>query len=353
MRRTFYASTLALFVAALASGAGAQTPRGANAGRAAQTPAQTRAQNPAQMAPAAAAPLPLPASDALLMVDLRKLFAEVIPRALVSDKARLAQFDADVEQFRARTGIDARSFDTLGVGARIVTLPSGAIKIDRVTAVARGTFRTEALVAAARASAKGGLAEQTHGGKTVYVSTVNDQLKLFGIARMRVRELAFAALDQNTLALGEPEDVRAAIDAQAGRNRADMSLLNFPREAGDFVAYAGNVPPGVLTGIESGLPNLDRALASIRGFYGTVGSTPAGLRLMTTLRAQTAADAKQLFETADALRRIAPGLVAAAGEKGRFARGLVDSLKITTKGSEVQLRLEVPQADIPTLLRSL
>jgi hypothetical protein len=329
MRRTFYASTLALVCAALASTAAS-----------------------AQTAPAAAS-LPLPASDAVLTLDVRALFAEVIPRALASDKARLAQVNADVDEFRARTGIDAREFDTLAVGARIVPLPSGATKIDRVTAVARGHFRAEALISAARAAAKGGLAEQTHGGKTVYVSTVNDQLKLFGLARMRVRELAFAVLDQNTLALGEPEDVRAAIDAQAGRGRADMRLLNFPKGAGDFMAFAGNVPAGALANPDTGLPNVDRAIASIRSFYGTVGSTAAGLQMMTALRAGTASDAKQLYDTADALRQIAPGFIAMAGAKWGFARGLVDSMKITTKGNEVQLRLEVPQADVSAVLKAL
>jgi hypothetical protein len=170
---------------------------------------------------------------------------------------------------------------------------------------------------------------------------------------MHVRELAFAVLDQNTLALGEPEDVRAAIDAQAGRGRADMSLLNFPRGAGDFMAFAGNVPAGALANPDTGLPNVDRAIASIRSFYGTVGSTPAGLQLMTTLRAGSAGDAKQLYDTVDALRQIAPGFISMAGAKWGFARGLVDSMKITTKGSEVQLRLEVPQADIATVLKAL
>jgi len=328
MRRTFYASTLALVFAAFAA-------------------ASARAQS-------AAAPLPLPASDAVLTLDVRALFAEVIPRSFASDQARLAQVNADVDEFKARTGIDAREFDTLAVGARLVALPSGATKIDRVTAVARGRFKPEALVAAARAAAKGGLAEQTHGGKKVYVAAVNDQLKLFGLARMRVRELAFAVLDQNTLALGEPEDVRAAIDAQAGRGRADMSLLNFPRGAGDFLAFAGNVPAGALAGVKTDIsPSVDRAIASVRGFYGTAGSTAAGMQLMTTLRAGTGADAKQLYDVVNALRQLAPGFISMAGAKWGFARGLVDGMKLTTKGNEVQLRLEVPQADIATVLRSL
>jgi hypothetical protein len=328
MRRTFYASTLALVFAALAA-------------------VSARAQT-------AATSLPLPTSDAVLTVDVRALFAEVIPRALASDKARLDRVNADVAEFKARTGIDPREFEALLVGARIVPLPSGAVKIDRVTALAVGKFRADAVVAAARAAAKGGLTEQTYGGKKVYVATVNDQLKLFGLARMRVKELAFAVLGANVLALGEPEDVRAAIDAQAGKGRADMSLLNFPKGANDFLAFAGNVPAGALAGVETGISaNVDRAIQSVRGFYGTAGSTAAGLQLMTTLRAGTAGDAKQLFVVVAALRQIAPGFISMAGAKWVFARGMVDSMKVTTKGNEVQLRLDIPQADIPTLLKAL
>jgi hypothetical protein len=223
-----------------------------------------------------------------------------------------------------------------------------------VTAVARGPVNAAALGAAIRASSKGSVAEQAYGGKTVYVTTVNDQIKLFGIARMRVGELAVAALDAETVALGEPADVRAAIDAQAGRGpRADMALLAFPKGPNDFIGFAGNVPAGTLAGVETGLPNVDRAVASIQGFYGSVASTAAGAQFMATLRAATAADAKQLYDTADALRQIAPGLVSMAGEKGRFAQSAINSLKVTTKGNEVQLRLEVPQGDISSLLRAL
>ena len=152
----------------------------------------------------------------------------------------------------------------------------------------------------------------------------------------------------------EPADVRAAIDAQAGRGpRADMALLAFPKGPNDFIGFAGNVPAGTLAGVETGLPNVDRAVASIQGFYGSVASTAAGAQFMATLRAATAADAKQLYDTADALRQIAPGLVSMAGEKGKFAQSAINSLKVTTKGNEVQLRLEVPQGDISSLLRAL
>jgi hypothetical protein len=133
MRRTVYASTLALTLTALSLSAGAQTRRGAQAPRTGGTTTTARTTT----APAVES-LPLPAADALLAVDFDKLFKEVVPRALAGNAERLAQLNADVEQFKARTGLDARSFNRLIVGARIKRLDSGAVKLDNVTAIARG-----------------------------------------------------------------------------------------------------------------------------------------------------------------------------------------------------------------------
>lgn len=351
MRRTFYASTLALTLAALAAFA---STTGAQTRRDAQRTGTATAAKPTAQKPTVVETVPLPASDALLAVDLEKLFKEVVPRSLAGDAAKLAQVNADVDAFKTRTGIDARAFERLVVGARIVRLESGALKIDNVAAVARGKVDPAALGASIRAASKGAATEQQYGGKTVYVTTVNDTIKIFGLARVRLKELAVAALDAETIALGEPEDVRAVIDAQAGkRPRADMGMLVQPKGPNDILAFGGNVPAGTLEGVETGLPGLDRAISSIQGFYGSVSSASTGIQMFTALRAATAADAKQLFDSLDALRQIAPGLISMAGEKGKFAQNAINTLKITTKANEVQLRLEVPQSDLTTLLRAL
>jgi len=307
----------------------------------------------AQTTPAARTPVPLPASDAVLVVDLKRLFSEAVPRALAGDAARLAQVNTDIEAFKTRTGIDARAFDTLAVGARIVKLPSGATKIDNVVAVARGTFKADALIASARAAAKGGMKEQSHGGKTVYVASINDHIKVFGLAKMHVSELALTVLDASTVAIGDPEGVRGSIDAMAGRGRVDGALLGSVQASTDLIAFAGNVPPGSFDNADTGLPNVDRAIASIRSFQGSVGMTPAGYQLTTLLRTETAADATQLYKTADALKQIAPGFILMAGERWKFANGLVNNLKLTTKGNEVQMRLDVTQSEMSGILRAL
>lgn len=344
MKRNFLTSLCALALAAAwGLEVGAQTRRGAAASRAAA--AAPRA--------AAALSLPLPASDAVVLIELRRLLTEAVPRALAGDAKRAAQVNADVEQFKTRTGIDPRAFETVAVGTRLRRLDSGATKLDHVVAVTRGSFDERAIVAAGRAAAAGGYAARQHGGRTVHVFTVNDHLKLFGLLRLRVSELAVASLDANTLAVGEPEAVRAAIDAQAGRGRADAALLNTARGADDLVAFAGNVAPTTFAGIDIGLPEVNKSIEAIRGFRGTLGLTPSGYLMTTVLRSASAPDARQLGGTIEALRVIAPGIISMSGERGRAAKTAVQNLKVTTQGNEVQLRTELQQGDLASLLSTL
>lgn len=344
MKRRLVPTLLALAaLAAPALAVEAQTRRG----RASTPPRRAAAtQTPSALA------LPLPASDAVALVELRRLLNEAVPRALEGDAARAAQVNADIEQFKTRTGIDPRAFESLAVGTRVTQLPSGALKLDHVVAVGRGAFDQGAIVAAGRAAGASYSSAQ-HAGKTVHVFNVNEQLRLFGLVRLRVGELAVSALDAETLAVGEPAAVRATIDAQAGRGRVDPALMNTPRTASDLVVFAGNVPPGALAGIDVGLPEVNRSIASVRGFRGALAMTTGGFLMTTVLRASTAADAQKLGQTAEALRTVAPGLLAAAGERARMARAAVESLKITTQGTEVQLRVELAQGDVASLLRAL
>ena len=319
----------------------------------AQTRAASRANRPTAPAVRAAA-VPLPASDAVLMVDLRRLFDEAVPRALEGDQAKLAQVNADVEQFKTRTGIDPRAFDTVAVGARFSNPSASVTKIDHLVAVARGTFSPGALVAAGRLASQGKYEEQKHGGKSVYVFRLEEHVKLFGLLRMRVGELAVSALDANTLALGEPAAVRAAIDAAEGRGRADAELVKLASAQNAVVGFAGDVPRSLVEGLDLGNPELTRNVASIRRFYGSIATSPSGFQLMTALRTLSAKDAGSLSDTVEAVRQFAPALMGGlSGERGKLARSAVQNLKVTTQGNEVQLRLDLSQSELATLLRTL
>src|SRR6266403_2137544 len=60
----------------------------------------------------------LPASDAVAIIDAKRLLNETMPSILSNDPAKLAQANAEVEKFKTRTGIDPRSFDRVALGIR-------------------------------------------------------------------------------------------------------------------------------------------------------------------------------------------------------------------------------------------
>jgi hypothetical protein len=195
-------------------------------------PAQTR-----RNAPAAAAGIiaQLPASDAVVTVDVKRLLNEGLPRAYASNQAELARVNGEIDKFRDRTGLDARQFSQIALGARYAQTPSGATTMDSV-AIARGTFNSGALVGAGRLAANGQYQETQYGGKSVYVFNINERVKLLGLFNLNVTELAVSALNANTLAIGKVSRVREAIDAGASRPRSPGSPRAAPKRSSGSAA---------------------------------------------------------------------------------------------------------------------
>lgn len=308
--------------------------------------------------PVATAGLTLPASDAVVFVEMRRLISEAIPRALAADPGRLGEVNADINQFKTRTGIDARAFEQMAAGSRVVPLANGKVKLDRTVAVARGRFSMADIVASGDIASKGNHREEKYAGKTVHVFTLNEEMKLFGLLKMRVGELAVSELGPQTLAVGEPDGVRAAIDAASGRGAlksSDLAVLTRPRGEGSLVAFGSKVPAELTAGLDLGNPMISQSVASVREFYGGVGMSATGFDFQTTLLTLDAAAAKHLGDTLTTLKQLAPMFIEQLkdDDKKRLATNAVQSLRVASQGNEVQLRLEVPQADITTLVRTL
>src|SRR5437763_10195087 len=167
----------------------------------------------------------LPASDAIALIDVRRLLNQTLPRILAQDPAKLAQANAEVEKFKARTGIDPRSFDRVVLGTRYVYPSPNVTKLETV-AIAHGTFDAKALAAAGRIAANGKYREEKYQGATIIVLSVNDQMKLFGFWNMKLSELAACGLASTTLATRHRARARAALHARnKGRASADLPAL--------------------------------------------------------------------------------------------------------------------------------
>src|SRR5439155_24765447 len=143
----------------------------------------------------------LPASDAVAIIDVKRLLNETMPSILGNDPAKLAQANAEVEKFKTRTGIDPRSFDRVALGVHFTYPNANTTKLETV-AIAHGTFDAKSLIASARAAANGKAREEKYRGATITIINVNDQMKVFGLWNMKVDELAICVLDPNSLAMG-------------------------------------------------------------------------------------------------------------------------------------------------------
>lgn len=291
----------------------------------------------------------LPASDAVLAVDVPRLFKEALPRIYANDAAKLAEINADIDTFKTRTGLDPRLFERMAVGVQFVELPSGGVKIQPV-ALARGNFNAAALMAAGRIAAQGKYQQQQYKGKTIYVFSLDNQVKFLNL---HWTELAAVVLDNHTLAFGQPERVRAAIDAQGGgaRVRSDVVALA-ERDPGAIIGAGGNIPASLTRQLDFLSPEISRSIASVRQFYGTMGATGDGFHLLTVFRTGSAADARTLSDTVEGLKQLAPFAIARMkGDKAKLTQQLVDTTRVTTEGSDVQIRLDLADANVATLVR--
>lgn len=288
-----------------------------------------------------------------MTVDVRRLLTEVLPRAYNNNPAELARINAEIDKFKTRTGLDARSFDRVAVGVSYAQTATGKTLVETV-AIARGTFNAAALMAAARIASNDRLQEQKHAGKTIHVFNINDQVKLLGLLNLRVTELAVSALDANTLAIGKLERVRAAIDAGAGRGRISPEIMSLvTRDANAVVAVGGNVPPSLTQNLNLGNRSISQSIASIRQFYSTLGTTERGFNMLTVLRTENAGAAQTLSTTIAGLKQLAPLFISQMPVvRARPLQGVVDNTKIGAQGNDVQITLDLAQADLGALIEA-
>jgi hypothetical protein len=345
MTKKFYILSVALAVFALSLNALAQPRRG-------QTASARRNATTA----AAGIIAQLPASDAVMTVDVKRLFNEGLPRAYANNPAELARVNGEIDKFKERTGLDARQFAQLAFGVRYAETQSGATTMDAV-AIARGTFNSGALVGAGRLASNGKYEETKYGGKTVYVFSFDDQVKLLGLFKVHLTELAVSALDANTLAIGKPSRVREAIDAAAGRGRVSAEIAGLAARSPEaIIGLGGTLPASATHNLDFLSAEFSRSVASIRQFYGSVGATSEGFQMQTVFRTETAGAAKTLGDTVEGLKQFAPAaigmFVKGNAEKSRLLRNVVGATRVSAQGNELQISLALVETDLAALIQA-
>jgi hypothetical protein len=294
----------------------------------------------------------LPPSDAVAIINVARVFNEALPKLLAENPAKLAEVTNELAKFKTQTGLDPHSFDQVALGFGYKYPREGITKISTV-ALARGTFNAGALVAAGRLATNGKYREQKYQGKTIYVFSLERQLRLFGLWDVNVRDLAVAALDSNTLALGDPDAVRGVIDATRGGKHPNAELLALAsRDPDAVVGFGGNVSPKLLENLSLSNDTIARELTAVRQLYGTLGMTNSDLEVMLTARTVDTYSAKNLGDTVEGLKQLGGLFInRLTGAKGILAKTALENLKATTAGNELQVRTAVAQSQVAPLIK--
>jgi hypothetical protein len=320
-----------------------------------------RAQQAAHRGVAAADPLTmLPASDVVMVIDPARIWNEAIPRFFGNNTGPLDKIMAEMEQMKAKTGVDIRSITRIVVGLRFVNPESVTKNLSKkdmaLVIIAQGDFPASKFLDLMRSEAKDKVREVQHGGQTIY--TIEEPPK--GDApRSDTERQAVAVLDANTIAIGDLMQMRATIDARSGNNTLSPELRALvTRNSNALISLAGNVPPSLAQSVlpqnkeGAGTGEMDQvlgkflqAVASIRQMYMAVGMTPGGMD--ATLGAR--------FSSAEHAQSLGDMLLGARQQYGVFiedktVRELVNAMQITAQGDELQLHSEVPQAVITAML---
>ncbi|MGI9068872.1 MAG: hypothetical protein ACR2HX_21025 [Pyrinomonadaceae bacterium] len=294
----------------------------------------------------------LPPSDAVALINVKRVLDEALPKLLAESPAKLTEVNDELAKFKAQTGLDPRSFDQIALGLQYTYPSEGTTKIKTV-ALARGTFNSGAIVAAGRLAANGKYVEQKYKGKTIYVFSLERQIRLLGLWDLKVGELAVVSLDGHTLALGNLESVTGVIDANRTGNRPNAELIALAsRDPNAVVGFGGNISEVLLQNLRISNDLIARELTAVRQVYGTLGLTAADLELMLAARTVDTYAAKNLGDTVEGLKQFGGLFInRLSAAKGTLARSALNNLKITTQGNELQVRTAVAQSQVAPLMR--
>jgi hypothetical protein len=284
----------------------------------------------------------LPSSDLVVYVDLQRILTEIIPRLLAKDPATLAKMAAGINEVKTKSGVNILAIDSIVVGVKFAGTLTHQMKKDNigVVIIAHGDFDANALIAFIKQETKGKAHEETYGGKVIYSEPQPAPPK----KKTERETAALSVLDANTVAAGDLPQVRAAIDAFAGRDRVDPALVQLAeRDSSSFTGMAGNVPASLIQDLHESAPPHDqmaqvinKAIEGLKQIFGSIGATPTDFNVITGVRLNSSEQAASLSDMLLGLRQ-----QALAEIKEQETRDLINSLQITAQGDELQIRADI------------
>lgn len=294
----------------------------------------------------------LPEADLLIYVNPQRILNEALPKFLPAKD--LENMRKGFEDMKNMAGVDPTKLDYMVIAVRF-RKPTADLNFQspEFMLVSSGDFSADALMTLARNASQGKLRDESYGGKTMGLMTIdpivkesekNPFLKSFA-------EIAVAPLTANTIATGTPGYLRAAIDASGGKGRiSTQALASLVRDPNVLISMAGS-PWGSfaksfgMLGTET-TPRTPRCESRIGDFYAALTMDANNFMIRGMSNADNPDTARILANLYSGLLQYASNSIPDAS-----AKSLLKGIAITAEGDEVLLRADFAQQMILDLIK--
>ncbi len=294
----------------------------------------------------------LPEADLLFFINPQRVLNELIPKVMPAKDVE--EMRKGFEAAKQMAGVDPTKVDYIVLAVR-VRKPTGDLNFQppEIMAVASGDFSSEALIVLARMASQGKLRDEKYGNKTLGLMTIdpivkeaekNPILKSF-------TEVGVVTLTANSIAVGSPSYLRAAVDAGEGKERISAETLNsLVRDPNVLISIAGRpwhafAKTFGMQGTET-TPRDPRCASKIGDFYAAVTMDATNFMLRGAVNEDNPDTAKIFSNLFSGLLRYA-----SIAAKDPMAQGLVKSVVIAAEGDEVTVRADLPQQMVIDMVR--
>lgn len=317
----------------------------------------------------------LPPSDAVIYLDLQRGLSDALPGFLATKPKALAKLNAEIDKMKVETGIDLRTFDAVAAGVTFGQRGSSM----KIVLLVRGRFDSNGIINAGFAAAakqKNSFQRQRqeeYKGKTIYVAgpattrqpaashtpTQNGPENTVAKTaddprREQDQRGAITALDGNTIAAGDLESVRAAVDAGAGGTRVDDELVQLAtRNTGALMGFSTKRPSALIpfsTAPDSQDP-FAKILAGMQQIYGSISLDSAGFETNLSVRMETAEQARSVREMANLLKAQDSGPKGSSPIMFPDFAALLKNLNVTVEDRDVQVQLKMSLTELGPFMR--
>jgi hypothetical protein len=293
----------------------------------------------------------LPEADTLIYLNPRRILNDAAPK--VAPAKDLESMRAAFADLKKDLGVDPSTLDYIVIAVRFHK-PAADLSFvpPEIIAVASGDFSADSLMTVAELGLGDKAREEKHGARKIAIAKIDPVaaaaektpfLKSFS-------EIGFAALNTNTVAVGNVGYLKAALDAADGNGRiANTAITSLIRDPNALMSAAGSPLAafaksfGLLGTQET--PRDPRCETTFGNFYAAVTMEGNAFNVRGAMNADNP-------DTAKIINGLLSGVLQQVSSSlPQQERSVLDGLKLTNSENEVIISGTIPDTTVAELLK--